>query len=525
MPGLTIHDQKIQAAASLIIDSAETGGVLCLKNGELKKAGIKDKAGLALRSIFQSKDAFHQYIDQRNQTAIRSFIDLCQQKCQLDNRPETNALIASRFQDIRNLTPVLSNHIQRGDLESVLGIVNACFNKTDEVEVLADMQIHDAQMQIYYVESLDVDSKVARINSQENPADIARDRKELESIKQKIELGKKIATENPECLDSPVIQKDLDGFIAHSNQAIAKLDNILDRIGGNEPANPEPEIGSGANTGIESSFEQVGGQNTSAHEDDFEDISPTISHSAIPSVDDLRNEILANRKIQISNDPQSGLPGISLHAYKTQEAASVLQLFSGKTHQEKLQATEFLAKRINPKKFLGKLKNAIDLFKDVIARRNPHWALRRNCVQCSFAVDLFLEQLENPNKKILGIYKADRHQGRIGNRLEHFGVSSVIQGLKDHVAPNTRAIFTVSDHAHNYSHALNVICDAEGSLFVIDGQIGRVYDLGDGTDANPGNPKDIRDFEKASQKSANTNLGVWSRGAAPATWSSTTAAN
>ena len=517
MPDATIHNQRIQAAARLIIDSAETGGVLCVKNGSLCKAGFSDKAKLALRSIFQSKDSFHQYIDQRNQIAIRSFIDLCQQKSQLDDRPETNALIASRFQDIRNLTPVLSNHIQRGDLENVLGIVHACFNKTDEVEVLADMQIHDSQMQMDYVDTLDVDSKVERINRQENPVDIARDRKELESMKQKIELGKKIASENPECLQSPVINKNLDQFIAHSNQAITKLANILDRIERTEPDN--------LRAGTESSFEQANGNDAAEMVDDFENLSQETAHSAIPSVDALRNEILENRKIQISNDPQSGLPGISLHAYRTQEAASVLQLFSGKTHREKLQASEFLAKSINPKKLLGRLKNAIDLFKDVIARRNPQWALRRNCVQCSFAVDLFLEQLESPNKKIQGIYQADRRQGRFGNRLEHFGVNSVIQGLKDHVEPNTRAMFTVTDIAHNYSHAMNVIRDTEGSIFVIDGQIGRVYDLGNGTAANPGNPKDIRDFEKASQKSENTDLGIWSRGAAPATWSSTTTAN
>jgi len=154
------------------------------------------------------------------------------------------------------------------------------------------------------------------------------------------------------------------------------------------------------------------------------------------------------------------------------KAAAFQQVAQG-GHNASLQ---YIAQNVNPNFAYGSALN----FGKALIGAGP-MALKQNCVYCSKAADQNLEALASGNPS--GFWIADKtsagtlpQQGSVDRGLRQDDKLSDM--LTAEIAQGRRGIISVPQRdTPSYSHAMNVVHADDGSIHVIDGQNGKVYDL------------------------------------------------
>ncbi|MGN6579462.1 MAG: toxin glutamine deamidase domain-containing protein [Bordetella sp.] len=157
-----------------------------------------------------------------------------------------------------------------------------------------------------------------------------------------------------------------------------------------------------------------------------------------------------------------------------------------------------VAEKTNPERNWFSFRNLLSIIGDLFSGKKPELVLNRNCVHCAVALEATLSQFDpegaarkwtvegkTSSSRVFQVAErergefvslADQYEARLLNAGDDF-----LRDLKEAIPEGKRGCISLPVKGYGFSHAMNVV-HATGGLYLVCGQQGLVYDLGNAED-------------------------------------------
>ncbi|CAF1359338.1 unnamed protein product [Rotaria sordida] len=313
------------------------------------------------------------------------------------------------------------------------------------------------------------------------------------------ELKKSSKDDQPPLLDSTNdhLQEELDEAINdNENRLIDSKDNKLDKTNEQklldithrlleleleEASEDDAHVPSSLDNSL---FEKIDDEN-------FEDL--TLSMSSVP---DINQEM---KYFSLDKVTPGSIPaGIIVQNYSLSDKMKLIRLYQSNKIEDTKELFDYISQHIHNRY----MNCALNLRKWIINPRSGEPIFYRNCVPCTNAVDLNLQSLFDHQihiDKLQHYFVNTCHMEKqwisyISNMeylqvdLKRHPATTFTDLIRQNLIPNHRYIFqgiVKSDRGINHKdflHVCNLINDEYGHIWIIDGQIERVFDLNQSDD-------------------------------------------